>query len=97
MEDPPELSPAAAGGAPDDDIVRRVMRLTWRALQADAAGYAPLGGAMPPSRPQRFFSTAALEQTRRDVVDTCRAADADADLREYLSTHWLDRFAPMPM
>lgn len=78
---------------PHDQLKRRVCALTYRELVDDAARYA---GAAHDDRtaPQRFFTRGAVERARAAIAAACERAEADPALAEYLTTHWLDRFAP---
>ena len=48
-----------------------------------------------PSAPQRFSTQVGMENTRRDIIALCTAHGADEGLQSFLSTRWLERFAPL--
>lgn len=84
-----------------DTLMQHVLALVYAALRADehqnrADGMAT-GLEHAAAVPQRFSSQAGVEQARISVVAACMAADADESLQHFLSTHWLERFAPVPM
>ena len=84
-----------------DTLMQHVLALVYAALRADdhqnREDGMTSGLQHAASVPLRFSSQAGVEQARRHVVAACMAADADESLRHFLSTHWLERFAPVRM
>jgi hypothetical protein len=78
----------------DDDLKARVLRLTYQRILADMAGFA---GFVDLRVPRRFVTREGLERTRRRIEHECDDSGAADDLVEYLTTAWLDRFAPRLM
>jgi hypothetical protein len=77
-------------------LKHRVFELTYRELVGDAAHYA--GAAQATRRaPERFFTRGAVERARAAIAQACDAADADPALAEFLTTRWLEQFAPRPV
>lgn len=79
-----------------DDLVGFVLKVTYGGLVADAAQFSAATPTLRPrAAPERFSTRVGLESTRRDIVALCHAHGADEGLSAYLSTHWLERFAPV--
>jgi hypothetical protein len=78
----------------DDDLKARVLHLTYQRIVADLAGFA---GFAETRMPRRFITREGLERTRRRIERECASSGADEDLVEFLTTTWIDRFAPQPI
>lgn len=85
----------------DDELTQHVFEITYRRMVDDCASYAGLAlaahGTHGRGSTRRFYSRDAVESTRRAIASACTAADAEPALAEFLTTRWLDAFAPRPM
>ncbi|MFO1341344.1 MAG: hypothetical protein U1F53_24525 [Burkholderiaceae bacterium] len=75
-----------------DELLQRVLALTYQALRDD--GQAHTGAA---TGAQRFVTPGGMQHARETVVGFCRAHGAEADFIEYVRDHWFGRFEPVLM
>lgn len=76
-----------------DELKDHVLRLTYERMLADHAQH-PGCASAPWQRPRRFVSRGALTEARSLIHRACDEADADSQLAEFFTTHWLRQFEP---
>ena len=75
----------------DDELMQHVLGAVYRCLAADREGWGP------GSQPNRFMTALGMARARETVLAICRDGDADSEFVEFLDSHWLPRFRPLPV
>jgi hypothetical protein len=75
----------------DDELMQHVLSTVYRCLADDRAGWAPS------QHPNRFMTWLGMEKARDAMLELCRQVEADHEFVEFLDSHWLQRFRPLPV
>jgi hypothetical protein len=74
----------------DDELMQHVLRAVYRALADDREGW---GGS---HQPNRFMTALGMARARDAMLKICHDVEADSEFVEFLESHWLPRFRPLP-
>jgi len=75
----------------DHDLMQQVLSAVYRCLADDRAGW----GTGP--QPERFITLLGMAKARDAMLAICRDVEADSEFVEFLDSHWLQRFRPLPI
>ena len=75
----------------DDELMQHVLSAVYRCLADDRAGW----GTAP--QPNRFMTALGMARARDAMLRICHDVQADSEFVEFLDSHWLPRFRPLPV
>jgi hypothetical protein len=75
----------------DDELMQHVLRAVYRCLADDREGW----GASHPQA-NRFMTALGMAKARDAMLKICSDVEADSEFVEFLDSHWLPRFRPLP-
>ena len=76
----------------DDELMQHVLRAVYRCLADDREAW----GVKHP-QPNRFMTALGMAKARDAMLKICHDVEADSEFVEFLDSHWLPRFRPLPV
>ena len=77
----------------DDELMQSVLSAVYRCLADDREAW----GARHHPHANRFMTALGMARARDAMLSICRDVEADSDFVEFLDSHWLPRFRPLPV
>ena len=77
----------------DDELMQSVLRAVYRCLADDREAW----GAHQHPQANRFMTALGMARARDAMLSICRDVEADSEFVEFLDSHWLPRFRPLPV
>lgn len=77
----------------DDELMQHVLSAVYRCLADDREAW----GANHPPQANRFMTALGMAKARDAMLSICRDVEADSEFVEFLDSHWLPRFRPLPV
>ena len=77
----------------DDELMQSVLSAVYRCLADDREAW----GANHHPQANRFMTALGMAKARDAMLSICRDVEADSEFVEFLDSHWLPRFRPLPV